>query len=124
MGSVKNLTVEQTASAEAFGTGVFDFTDDYSVFDYGKMPDKILKKGEALCRMAAYNFRELEKMGVKTHLIDYIEPNQMKVRLVQVLRPQDGELTADSKNLLYSKSTHYTSNVSAVIQIIIRIICI
>ena len=56
------------ATAEEMGVGVFEFTDDYSVFDYGKMPDVIPNKGEALCRMAAYNFQQLKKLGIKIDL--------------------------------------------------------
>ena len=48
MGSVKDLEVIKKASEKEFGTGIFSFTDDYSVFDYGKMPEKISGKGETL----------------------------------------------------------------------------
>lgn len=37
----------------------FEFTDDYSVFDWGKMPDKITNKGKALAIMGAYLFERL-----------------------------------------------------------------
>jgi phosphoribosylaminoimidazole-succinocarboxamide synthase len=39
---------------------LFAFTDDYSVFDYGKMPDRIRGKGSALAMMTAYCFEQLE----------------------------------------------------------------
>lgn len=38
----------------------FDYTDDYSVFDWGKMPDRIPGKGENLARLGEFFFRELE----------------------------------------------------------------
>lgn len=38
---------------------LFHFSDDFSVFDWGKMPDKIEKKGYALSILAAYFFEEL-----------------------------------------------------------------
>jgi phosphoribosylamine---glycine ligase len=38
---------------------VFEFTDDFSVFDWGKMPDPIPGKGRALLGLAAHLFREL-----------------------------------------------------------------
>jgi phosphoribosylaminoimidazole-succinocarboxamide synthase len=38
----------------------FEYTDDYSVFDWGKMPDPIPGKGEALARLGEFFFRELE----------------------------------------------------------------
>jgi len=39
----------------------FEFTDDYSVFDWGKMPDTIQNKGRALALMGAFFFLELNK---------------------------------------------------------------
>ena len=100
MGSVKNLTVMKEATAKEMGVGVFEFTDDYSVFDYGKMPDTIPCKGEALCRMAAYNFVELEKKGVKSHFRKLVAGDKMEVNLVRVLYPQKGELNAGETNYL------------------------
>jgi phosphoribosylaminoimidazole-succinocarboxamide synthase len=37
----------------------FEYTDDYSVFDWGKMPDTIENKGRALAIMGAYFFERL-----------------------------------------------------------------
>lgn len=67
MTSVKNFQVEQPATAERLGRGRFEFTDDYSVFDWGKMPDEIPQKGQSLCTMGAYNFELLEAAGIPTH---------------------------------------------------------
>lgn len=39
----------------------FEFTDDYSVFDWGKMPDTILNKGRALALIGGYFFEELKR---------------------------------------------------------------
>src|SRR3989338_6216002 len=100
MGSVKNLEVLKKPSEKESGIGVFTFTDDYSVFDYGKMPDTIPNKGEALCRMAAYNFKELEKLGVKSHFRKLVSGNEMEVDLVRVLYPQKGELKEGMGNYL------------------------
>ncbi|MEW6295204.1 MAG: phosphoribosylaminoimidazolesuccinocarboxamide synthase [Candidatus Diapherotrites archaeon] len=100
MGSVKDLSVIKKPSEKEMGLGVFSFTDDYSVFDYGKMPDVIPFKGEALCRMAAFNFEELEKRGVKSHYRKLLKGNEMEVNLVQVLRPQKNELKDSSSNYL------------------------
>src|SRR3989344_1995844 len=101
MGSVKNLTVEKEATEDAVGIGVFEFTDDYSVFDFGKMPDTILGKGESLCRMASYNFKEIEaKFDIKTHFRKFINPNKMQVSLVSVLMPQDNQIKDETRNYL------------------------
>ncbi len=100
MGSVKNLTVSKEVSENELGVGVFSFTDDYSIFDYGKMPETLPGKGEALCRMAAYNFEQLEKKGINTHFRKLISGNEMEVDLVRVLFPQKGEVNNKTKNYL------------------------
>jgi phosphoribosylaminoimidazole-succinocarboxamide synthase len=56
-GSVKRVL---SSSAEADKLW-FDFTDAYSVFDWGKMPDTIQNKGRALTLMGAFFFQELAK---------------------------------------------------------------
>ncbi|WP_367175982.1 phosphoribosylaminoimidazolesuccinocarboxamide synthase [Haloarcula rubripromontorii] len=67
MTSVKEFRVDEPATAEELGRGAFVFTDDYSVFDWGKMPDQIPDKGASLCTMGAYNFQLLEENHVPTH---------------------------------------------------------
>lgn len=101
MGSVKNLTVLEKSTENSFGKGVFEFTDDYSVFDYGKMPDMIPGKGEALCRMTAWNFENLTKqLGIATHFRSFIEPNKIEVNIVRVLYPDRDEITTETTNYL------------------------
>ena len=97
MGSVKSLRVEEAATPSSLGRGSFVFSDDYSVFDWGKMPDEINKKGASLCAMGAYTFELLEDADVPTHyrgvvydgeavpLADADEPpEEMSVELTQV----------------------------------------
>ena len=67
MTSVKNFRVTREATADSLGRGVFEFTDAYSVFDWGKMPDEIPEKGASLCTMGAFNFEMLAEAGVPTH---------------------------------------------------------
>ena len=67
MTSVKEFRVAEPATPDALGRGAFVFTDDYSVFDWGKMPDQIPDKGASLCTMGAFNFELLEDAGVPTH---------------------------------------------------------
>lgn len=43
---------------------VFEYTDAYSVFDWGRMPDLLTGKGEALAVMAAEIFEKLERPDV------------------------------------------------------------
>jgi phosphoribosylamine--glycine ligase len=52
-GSVKNLyTLSDTEL-------VFEFSDDFSVFDWGKMPDTVPEKGRSLLLLASHLFRDL-----------------------------------------------------------------
>jgi len=113
MGSVKDLEVIKKPTPEAMGTGRFHFSDRYSVFDWGEMPDHIDKKGEALCLMGAYCFERLEEKSVRTHykgLVDaekkvvtfkeLKEPTRiMEVSLVSVYKPntrvEEGKLIYD-----------------------------
>jgi phosphoribosylaminoimidazole-succinocarboxamide synthase len=113
MGSVKDLEVIKRPTRDKMGLGRFKFSDRYSVFDWGEMPDLIQRKGEALCVMGAYCFERLEEKGIKTHyqgLVDengrishfkeLKEPsNVMQVRLVNVYRPKaaghEGKLRYD-----------------------------
>ncbi|WP_324759286.1 phosphoribosylaminoimidazolesuccinocarboxamide synthase [Haloarcula montana] len=67
MTSVKDFRIDEPATAEELGRGAFAFTDDYSVFDWGKMPDRIPEKGASLCTMGAFNFQLLEENHVPTH---------------------------------------------------------
>ena len=106
MTSVKEFRVEAEPSADELGRGAFRFTDDYSVFDWGKMPDEIPQKGASLCAMGAFNFELLESEGVPTHyrgvvpegsdeavpLSDVDEaPREMAIDLTQVPDlPHDG----------------------------------
>jgi phosphoribosylaminoimidazole-succinocarboxamide synthase len=58
-GSVKNIRMAKEPKTRSPGHYVFEFTDDYSVFDYGKMPDRIRGKGSAIAMMSAYLFETL-----------------------------------------------------------------
>jgi len=67
MGSVKDLEIITKPARDKMGVGRFRFSDRYSVFDWGEMPDLIEGKGAALCVMGAYCFERLEERGIKTH---------------------------------------------------------
>ena len=98
-GSAKTIHVLSEPTKDIVGEAVFEFRDDYSVFDYGVMPDQLPGKGAALSAISAYNFREIEKLGVKTHLIG-MQDDMLKVKMVRVLYPQKGEIHAGEKNYL------------------------
>ncbi len=101
MGSVKDLEILKQPQTENMGKGRFLFSDRYSVFDWGEMPDHIPHKGESLCIITAYFFEKLEEMGINTHYRGVIENNKLKklsdlnnpssnleVSLVRVLEPE------------------------------------
>ena len=88
MGSVKDLVVIEKPLKNKTGRGRFIFSDRYSVFDWGEMPDHIPNKGKSLCISAAYFFEKLESMGIKTHYLGLIEDGQLK-RISEVESPVD-----------------------------------
>ncbi|MFB6091315.1 MAG: phosphoribosylaminoimidazolesuccinocarboxamide synthase [Halobellus sp.] len=75
MTSVKEFRVEAEPTAEDLGRGRFVFTDQYSVFDWGEMPDLIPKKGASLCTMGAYNFERLQEAEIPTHYVGVYDPD-------------------------------------------------
>jgi phosphoribosylaminoimidazole-succinocarboxamide synthase len=105
MTSVKEFRVEREPTAADLGRGAFVFTDDYSVFDWGPMPDEIPDKGASLCTMGAFNFELLASAGVPTHYEGVVvdgdtvplaeapdPPDEMAIALTQVpALPHDGD---------------------------------
>ena len=87
LGSVKDLEVIKQPSQQIMGVGRFHFSDRYSVFDWGEMPDQIGAKGAALCMMGAYCFEQLEKKGVKTHYQGVVDVNGKSVKTKEVNQP-------------------------------------
>ncbi len=101
MGSVKDLKIMEKATSSKPGVGQFYYSDRYSVFDWGEMPDEIKNKGKALSMMGAFFFEKLEEMGIKTHyqglllngkvhrLSELSEASDtMQVSLVRVIKPK------------------------------------
>jgi len=133
MGSVKDLQIIQKPTPTTMGTGRFLFSDRYSVFDWGEMPDHIEGKGAALCLMGAYCFEQLEKLGVQTHYRGLVDgtgravkvaelkaPSSiMEVALVNVYRPEtsvvNGKIVHD-----YSQYTSELKNCLIPLEIIYR----
>jgi phosphoribosylaminoimidazole-succinocarboxamide synthase len=133
MGSVKDLEIIEKPAADTMGVGRFHFSDRYSVFDWGEMPDRIDGKGAALCLMGAYCFEKIAETGVKTHyrglvdkterLITFKEIHQptstMEVNIVNVYQPETrmakGKVTYD-----YSMYTPSLKNCLIPLEIIYR----
>ncbi len=100
MGSVKDLTVIKQPGEKEPGIGRFVFSDRYSVFDWGEMPDHITNKGKAICLATAYFFEKLEQSGIKSHYLGVVEDdkpkrlselkapsNTIEVKLLRVIKP-------------------------------------
>ena len=129
-GSVKDLEILSRPEGNKMGIGRFHFSDRYSVFDWGEMPDHLLNKGAALCIMGAYCFEKAEEKGIKTHYrgvvgrdgkvvrIDELhEPtNIMEINLVRVIRPKKGS----GINYDYSVFTHDLVNFLIPMEIMYR----
>ncbi len=132
MGSVKDLEVIQKPTPEKMGLGRFHFSDRFSVFDWGEMPDHIDRKGEALCLMGAYCFERLEEKSLLSHYKGVVEDskpasfddlknpsNTMEVSLVSIYRPptriEEGKLIYD-----YSAYTPNLKNTLIPLEIIYR----
>ncbi|MBU1975771.1 MAG: hypothetical protein KKG59_05185 [Nanoarchaeota archaeon] len=104
MGSVKDLEIEMLAFENLVGSGLFHFSDRYSIFDWGEMPNLILGKGAALAVMAAWNFEQLERMGISTHYRGL----QLKVDTnVKLLRFEDLKLAGPSNVMAVELSVVY-----------------
>jgi len=84
MGSVKDLLLIESPCENRAGLGNFVFSDRYSVFDWGEMPDHIPNKGRSLAAMAAFNFEELERQGVRTHYQGMVDTNGRLLRFEQL----------------------------------------
>ena len=101
MGSVKDLTVLTPPADHHPGVGIFHFSDRYSVFDWGEMPDTLPGKGAALALLGAWMFEQLEARGIRTHYRGMRQGAQtlrlsrlegpsaeMEVTLVRVISPR------------------------------------
>jgi len=88
MGTVKDLEIIKKPTLDDMGIGRFHFSDRYSVFDWGEMPDHIGAKGAALCLMGAYCFEQLERKGVQTHYRGLVGANGRAVKLTALKQPE------------------------------------
>lgn len=103
--STKNLHIVEPPTPTQTGIGIFEYTDNYTVFHYGRMPDPIPGKGEATCRMAAFNFTLLEAAGVTTHFRRFLPPNRIEFDLARLPDPGAARLTPDDGNYLVPVQT-------------------
>jgi phosphoribosylaminoimidazole-succinocarboxamide synthase len=65
---------------------LFKFSDRYSVFDWGEMPDMIENKGKSLALMGKFFF---ENLNINSHYINYLEDGSLlEVEKVDVHWPK------------------------------------
>src|SRR3989338_2732515 len=102
MGSVKDLVVLKQPTVDKTGLGELDYSDRYSVFDWGKMPDPIPYKGASLCSVSAHLSEEIgDRTDIKTHYKGVVyddaktysqftgkPASKMVVDLVRVIKPE------------------------------------
>ncbi len=131
MGSVKNLSVIEEPTESKSGVGFFEFSDRYSVFDWGEMPDHIPNKGSSLAIITSHFFEILRKRGIPNHYLGAVinaesfdldevdKPfNTIKVKLVRVVKPKRKNRGYDysvyknvSKNFLIPMECIYRNSV-------------
>ncbi|MCM8804767.1 MAG: phosphoribosylaminoimidazolesuccinocarboxamide synthase [Candidatus Omnitrophica bacterium] len=87
MGSVKDIIIIKESKNEETGIGRFIFSDRYSVFDWGQMPDHIIDKGKSICISTSYFFEKLESYGIKTHYIGIVDKNGNLKKLNEIDQP-------------------------------------
>jgi len=114
-GSVKN--VRGLAESSSL---VFEYSDRYSVFDWGEMPDQISGKGAALNLMGFAFFQYLEKqIGLKHHMLGLVGANATNlcsVKNVKVVRPKKEGATYN-----YQPYQDRLSNVLVPLEVIFRL---
>lgn len=86
MGSVKDLKILKKATPDNPGQARFIFSDRYSIFDWGEMPDHINYKGAAIALLGAYFFEKLEEIDIPTHYSGLVEDNTVK-KLSEIKKP-------------------------------------
>ncbi|HDN73470.1 MAG TPA: phosphoribosylaminoimidazolesuccinocarboxamide synthase [Archaeoglobus sp.] len=119
MGSVKDLIIFKEPK-EKIGKGVFVFSDRFSVFDYGIMPDIIPDKGKSLCISTAYFFEKLESVGIKNHYEGLIENGKLKrlnelenavekmqIKLVRVIKPKKKVVSSYDYSIFKTLRSNY-----------------
>jgi len=84
-GSSKNIFVYNEPTANQAGSGVFEFTDYFSVFDWGRfLDDPIPGKSEAMSAVVGRYFELLNVAGIKSHYVGNEGAAKIKVGLVNV----------------------------------------
>ncbi|MQS11321.1 phosphoribosylaminoimidazolesuccinocarboxamide synthase [Streptomyces kaniharaensis] len=82
--STKDLEILRPPADGRPGDGILTFTDRYSVYDFGVMPDEIPGKGIASATMAVHSFGLLAAAGVPTHFVEQVSERSLRIRLLEI----------------------------------------
>lgn len=77
---------------------LFKFSDRYSVFDWGEMPDHLEGKGAALAEFTKILYADFAKNGIKHHLI-HSDTNKNEIEVTPFTVVRDGTSIADKENV-------------------------
>jgi phosphoribosylaminoimidazole-succinocarboxamide synthase len=83
--SSKELTTVVPPAAGRAGVGIFHFTDHYSIFHLGRMPDQIPGKAEAITRMAVTSLELLTEAGVAHHFRRQVDATAIECDLYPIV---------------------------------------
>ncbi|MHC1605238.1 MAG: phosphoribosylaminoimidazolesuccinocarboxamide synthase [Candidatus Methanofastidiosia archaeon] len=103
-GSVKEIYILDDDTLD------FVFTDKISVFDKS-IPSLIPGKGETLCKEGIFWFNRTKTLGIKTHFLEAVETNRMRVKRVRII-PDYSKIDHNTRNYLIPLefiSRHYVA---------------
>jgi phosphoribosylaminoimidazole-succinocarboxamide synthase len=81
---------------------IFRFSDRYSIFDWGQMPDQIAGKGAALAEMGHRLLTALQSQGIRTHYLGRGEGSEdLRVKAVRIPHEvNEGKSMTGARNVL------------------------
>jgi len=98
---MSDILVHKGSTKDVYQKGsnfLFKFSDRYSVFDWGEMPDHLNGKGSALAEFTKILYADLAHHGIKHHLINSeTSRNEIEVTPFSVIR--DGSSIANKENV-------------------------
>lgn len=98
---MSEILVHKGSTKDVYRKGnnyLFRFSDRYSVFDWGEMPDHLAGKGIALAQFTKAVYRELSQIGIKHHLVNEVAgDNEIIVTPFEVVR--DGSSLSKKENV-------------------------
>lgn len=82
--STKDLEVVRPPKNGRPGEAILTFTDRYSVYDFGVLPDRIPGKGKASCAMAVKSFELFEAAGMRHHFLEQVTADSIRIELLDI----------------------------------------